>query len=240
VIRGGKGQFAVIPPYQPEENGSSVSCRVRLSADGGMETQMEVVARGGSAQSLRAQIRAVPPAKYREAAEGIVKTLFRTAVLRDYEIPNPAEKPDPYVIKLTFTAAQCGKKIGSLMLLPMTALTGGSRTQSPYTKDTRLWPIVYDEAEQNRLQAVITLPDGYVVEAIPEDVDARCSLRAYRQTCAQSADRKTLTLTRIATTRAGRMPPGEYSRVRAYCEQTLRAKEDQIVLKKREEGEGGP
>jgi hypothetical protein len=231
VIRDGKGRFAVIPPYQATENGGDASYKVRLNEDGGVETQMELVMRGERAQDLRAQIRKVPPAKYAEVAEGILKTLFPTAVLKEYEIPQPADKTDPYVIKLTFTAAQCAKKVGNLMLLPMSAVTGNSRISSPYSKDTRQRPIVYNEAEQNRLEAVITLPDGYSIEAVPDDLDIRSPLKEYRQACVQSADGKTLTFIRLITTRTGRIPPGEYPGVRAYYEQTLKTKDDHIVLR---------
>lgn len=230
VVRDGVGVFQKIPTYKPEENGQSSRTLVALKPDGSAEMQYELTLRGAVAQYFRATVRSLLPDKRKEMVQQMVQRSNSGGKLVTYDLPDGAQKEGPYILKIAMTAPNYAKKVGSLLLIP---LGGSAARQSPFSKETRQYPIVDENIAMTQNEIVLNLPEGFAIEEAAGDVNLACPpLQEYKRTITKAADNKTITITEQTVTRGGRVPAADYAKIRAYNEQILKSVDDQIVLRK--------
>src|SRR5262249_13818279 len=142
------------------------------------------------------------------------------------------DKTGPYVINLNLSAPNRTKRTKNLLILPLgsTVSTGGR--SNPFVKDSRIWPIVVEEAGVQKSETVITIPEGYMVEDTPQDMTLSTAMYEYQRSISVSSDEKTVTVKVVSTNKPGRVPPSEYEKVRQYYDKVINASEDVIVLRK--------
>lgn len=232
VVQDGAGEWKTIPTYKAEENGLDVTAHIALHPDGSADVQNALQWRGAAGQALRATVRSITPDKRKQMMQGLAQSFSAGASITDFTLPDGTDKLGPFEIKLNSTAPNWAKKTGSLLLLPMSNWRNGSERRNPYVQEKRVWPIVEEDTSLTRTTTVITLPEGYSVEDVPEDVHLVGPLQEYHRTLVRSADGKTLTVTETQTEHPGKVPPGDYAKVKAYYDSLIKIADDQIVLKK--------
>jgi len=233
VIRDGVGTFETIPKFSPAENGGSVKMTFALRADGGAELEIDTAMMGYLAEGMRASLQALPAQKVKEVMQQMAQAFGRGVTLKDYKLPDFNAAAGEKSLKLSLSAKEWSKRVGGLLLVPLS--TGSSRFigRSPYTKETRRWPIVMDEATRFGYELVVTLPDGYAVEESPTDSDLSNALVKFKRTVAKSADGNSLTLRGSFETREGRLPASDYAAVKALFDAIFKANEEQLVLRRK-------
>ncbi|HZP82702.1 MAG TPA: DUF3857 domain-containing protein [Chthonomonadaceae bacterium] len=232
VVQDGTGEWKTIPTYKAEENGLDVTAHIALHPDGSADVQNALQWRGAAGQALRATVRSITPDKRKQMMQGLAQSFSAGASITDFTLPDGTDKLGPFEIKLNSTAPNWAKKTGSLLLLPMSNWRNGSERRNPYVQEKRVWTIVEEDTSLTRTTTVITLPEGYSVEDVPEDVHLVGPLQEYHRTLVRSADGKTLTVTETQTEHPGKVPPSDYAKVKAYYDSLIKIADDQIVLKK--------
>jgi transglutaminase-like putative cysteine protease len=233
VVKDGKGEFMTIPAYQPNENGLEFHNKIDLMAEGGAKMQSEVQMLGEMGQGIRAEVRTLTPDKRKGVMERIAGQIGLSGSVKDFVLPDGSDKNGPYVMKMNLDARQYGKKIGTLLLLPVvSSLTSGKRG-NVYNNETRLWPVVNEETAHMQSETVYTLPEGYQVDEIPANVDLTSPIEEYHRKISKSADGKTLTVTDTLIERPGKVLPADYSKVKSFWDNLLKTTDDQVVLKKK-------
>jgi hypothetical protein len=106
----------------------------------------------------------------------------------------------------------------------------GSTLRNPYTKDTRIWPVINRQASQTRSVTTITIPDGFVVEELPEPLSLEGPLAVFRSRAEKSADGRSVTVTVERVTQAGSIPIADYGKLRAYYDRMIEAQEEQMIV----------
>lgn len=232
VVRDGKGEFQTIPTYQPAENGMDGTTRITVRPDGSADTLTTLKMRGAAGQEWRAYVRAITPDKRQELMLRIAKAYSTGATLKDFALPDGMEKAGPYEMKMTIHAPGYAHKTGNLLLLPIGGGTSSSDRRNPFVKDKRTWPIVEEDSSLTRSETVLDLPDGYVVDDLPANVDLTCPIQEFHRTLVKSADGKTITISETIIDHPGKVPPSDYAKVKDYNDAVSKANDDQIVLKK--------
>lgn len=232
VVRENAGEFETIPRFKPEENGVDMGSTIDLKPDGSAEAKIELSWIGGAGQSWRAAVKSLTPDKRKEMLQGMVQSFSTGAALKDYNLPDGRDKDGPLVMKLTATAPSWAKRTGKLLVLPIANWKSDEERRNPFTQDKRVFPIVDEDTSRTKSITTIRLPEGYVVDDLPDDVHLQCPLQDYVRTVAKSADGRTLTITETSSEWPGKVAAAEYGKMKTYYESLLRVAEDQIVLKR--------
>lgn len=231
VVRDGVGAFETIPPYSGPDNGIDATTTIKLHADGSADADWQIHMRGAEGQAMRAVVSRLTPDKRKELMQRMASEFSTGGMLQDFQLPDGSDKTGPYNFTFTMAAPNYAKKTGSLLLLPI----GGNdsvRKSNPYTSDKRVWPIVSESSALMKTQTVVTLPDGYVVEDSPDDVNLTSPLQEYHRTLTKTPEGKTLTIVETVLERTGKAPASDYNALKSYYSSVLKTADDQIVLKK--------
>ncbi len=232
VVRDGVGEFKTIPSYQPQENGIDATTHVTLHADGSAEVENAMEWRGAAGQQWRESVRSITPDKRKQMMQRLAQGFYVGATVKDFTLPDGTDKNGPFAVKMTTLAPHWAKKTGRLLLLPVANPLNGAERRNPYVQDQRVWPIMEEDTSLTRSTTIITLPEGYVVEDVPDDVNEVSPINEYHRAIARSADGKTLTITETTQERPGKVPPGDYAQIKAYYDRLVQSAEDLLVLKK--------
>jgi hypothetical protein len=236
VIRDGVGEYKRIPPYEADANGFDVKTSVELAEDGSAQVQTQTTFRGGGAQYWRDLVRSLKPDQRSEMMQASAQSYSTGAKLKDYSLPDGSDKYAPFQVKMSLATPSLAKRAGSMLILPATIGRNSGDSRNPFVKDAREWPIVFPESVLQKSETVVRLPDGYVVEEAPQDVDLHGPQLEYHRRCVASADGRSVTITWTSSVRAGRAPASDYAQVRGYYQNLDRVAEDQIVFRKRPAG----
>ncbi len=233
VVSEGKGEFKTIPTYSAADNGMTVHTDIAINPEGGADTKVDFTMRGEAGQGMRYRAKAYTPDQRKQMMNAMAQRLSTGATMKGFDLPDGIDKNGPYVMKLSAAAPNFAKKTSSLLLLPVGLGTSGSERANPYTQEERFWPIVEENASQTESVTVFHLPDGYVIEDIPADVNLVGPLQEYHRKIEKSTDGKTLTVTSTVVERPGRVPATDYKKVKFYYDAMLKTTDDQIVLRKK-------
>ncbi len=233
VVSDGKGEFKTIPMYNGSDNGMSVRSEITVRPDGGADTKVDFTMRGEAGQGMRYRARAYTPDQRKQMMNAMAQRLSNGATMKAFDLPDGSDKAGPYVMKLTANAPNFAKKTSSLLLLPVSMGGGGTERANPYTQEQRVWPIVEENASQTESITIYHLPEGYVVEDLPADVNLTGPLQEYHRKIEKSADGKTLTVTATVVERPGTVPAANFLKVKTYYDDMLKTMDDQIVLRKK-------
>lgn len=236
VIREGVGEYKRIPTYEAAQNGFEVKTTVDLTESGAAQVETQTTFRGGAAQYWRTLARSLKPDQRNEMIQASAQSYSTGAKLKGFSVPDGADKASPFVVKMSLSAPGLAKRAGSLLVLPVTIGKNSGDDHSPFVKETRQWPIVFDESVLQQSETVVRLPEPYVVEEAPPDVELHGPQLEYKRRCVVAPDGRSLTITWSSTVQAGRVPAADYAKVRAFYQDVDRVSEDQIVLRKKKQG----
>src|SRR5579884_870398 len=155
VVRDGKGQFERIPSYFPSENGADLIAAISVKEDGSAQVHTDMVWRGAAGQQWRSSVRSITPDKRTQLIQGLAQTMSVGAKVDSFLLPDGTDKTGPYKLGLVVSAPSWAKKVGNLLLLPVTAMSFKSDRRNPYVDDKRVWPIVSDDTSQVNMTTTI-------------------------------------------------------------------------------------
>jgi len=102
--------------------------------------------------------------------------------------------------------------------------------------EDRQFDLVFQAEYLDTDTVVITLPEGYLPEAMPKDVSVRNQFGSYQ--CAVQLTGNTLCYTRRLERYAGRFPAKDYRELETFYETMYRSDRNRIVLVKKETTKG--
>ncbi|HLV81623.1 MAG TPA: DUF3857 domain-containing protein [Chthonomonadaceae bacterium] len=229
VIRDGKGDFETIPRYSPLENGADIQVKVAMQPDGGATIHMEVALHGAKAQILRGALRSLSADQRKQLAYEIVQAFAPGSSVESYTLPDGQARTDPFSLQFDLTAPKWARIAGTRMLFPLSLTQfGDAPLASLPDLQGRAWMV--PQGSEDHEDVVITLPAGYRVEDLPEDLELRAGLFTYHRRLLQSVDRRTLTCTQIEIRQAGQIAPADYAKLQNYQEERRKHEQDEVAL----------
>jgi transglutaminase-like putative cysteine protease len=232
VVREGAGHFETIPSYRPVENGADMMSTIDVGDDGSANVHSDMTWRGATGQAWRATIRGISPDKRAQVAQGIAQSMSVGAKVTDFALPDGTIKEGPFKMGLVVSAPNWAKKTGSLMLLPVSAISMQGERKNPFVEERRTWPVVNKETSQTTVTTVIKIPTGWNIEDVPANIDVAGPLQEFHRAILRAADGRSVTVKETTTERDGSIPPGDYDKIRSYYDSCLKVADDQIVLKR--------
>jgi hypothetical protein len=233
IVREKAAEFAMVPPFTPDESRTEVAMKVSLQPDGGADIHYEIRMRGVMGQAMRGLVQRLTPEQRRQMAQGLAQELTPGAALKDCTLTDSRQRADPFVLSTDLTALNLAKKSGSLLLLPVTFLYASGNSQySPFLKEKRVWPLVIRHPVMGRAECVLTLPDGYALDDAPADTQTSGLLLTMRRRIVPAPDGRSLTVTLESGIKAGRLSPEAFGKERAVFAAILNAQREQIALRK--------
>lgn len=150
--------------------------------------------------------------------------------LTGHAVANLTDLSKPVTEDFSFKSSSFGEaKGGKLYLSPMLFFT---LHENPFKDEARAYPVDIMYPKQNRYTISIDLPDGYVVESLPEPVHLSMGeLGSFKYNIAAGNAGQVQAVITTDINRA-RMSPDDYTALKDFYEGMVKKQNEKIVLKK--------
>ena len=227
---GASSQVIELPVLAPESNGTERKGEFALTPDGALTGAVDTEHSGPAGGDLRGFLKYTDQKKQREEWESMVAGDVPGAVLDSFDFVQPSALDKPLEFHYKLTAKQYAHQAGSLLLvrprvvgsdvLPSMDKTGKPRTVPIDLQATGHWHDSYD----------IQLPEGYVVDEMPDPVNLDVDFASYHS--AVSAKGQVLHYERDYKLSQVELPPEKAPEFRRLEGMILADEKATVVLKK--------
>ena len=140
---------------------------ITISATLGKDGTIEGMAREQNADQFALSFREKHAGTSGRSLQQLVEKTYNIAV-SDYNIKQLNEQDKPVIEEFSFNAPGAVEVIGERMYVdPMVFAVAHN---NPFTQDERKYPVDFIHPKQHRTAIVIKIPEGYVVESLPEAI----------------------------------------------------------------------
>jgi hypothetical protein len=148
----------------------------------------------------------------------------------DYEVQNSNELSKPIVENYSFTSNNAVEIIGDKMYL--SPLLFFATTENPFKQETREYPIDFVYPNQDKFNVSITIPEGYVVETLPQSKSVSMveNMAGFKYTITSNGNQIQLSYT--ADTNRAIIGSEYYEVLKNYYKEIILKQTEKIVLKK--------
>lgn len=227
---GAASQVIALPVLGPDANGTDQKGKFTLSADGALTGAVDTEHSGPAGGDLRGFLKYTDQKKQREEWESSVAGDVPGVVLDSFDFVQPSALDKPLEFHYKLTAKQYAHQAGPLLLvrprvvgsdvLPSMDKNGKPRTVPIDLQATGHWHDSYD----------IQLPEGYVVDEMPDPVNVDTDFASYHSTI--SSKGKVLHYERDYKLSQVELPPEKAPEFRRLEGMILADEKATVVLKK--------
>ena len=228
VITESGSEFVETPEYTAEENGTSQTVKIKLNADGGIAASVLWTSAGSSDLAARATYKYAKPSEIKEGFEASVASVSPGAKLTDFSVSDPRRKDEPLKITYEFEAAGWANRTRKFLIF-RPSLYQSVLSQTPFSKSEREYDLRFSNTSANESETEISLPDGFKVEEIPQNLSLQSDFATYDRTC--QLDGNTLKIAEKLVRQEARIPAARYQEVKKFYEDAIRAQKQQVVLR---------
>ncbi|WP_347067995.1 transglutaminase domain-containing protein [Flavobacterium sp. WV_118_3] len=150
--------------------------------------------------------------------------------IESYKVANKADLTKPVVEDYNFTHDGIVEKIGDKIYIdPMVFV---AKTQNPFKQDKREYPIDFSFPHQEKYMINLTLPEGYVVESVPEAISMFMEedMGSYNFNITASGNKIQLVAT--LDIKWSLIPATHYEGLKNFYKAMIEKETEKIVLKK--------
>lgn len=225
IIAGDKGGLAQMPVTAPDVDLLERQIYVDIDENGAIAGKISERANGQSSTVFRRELRELSAADYKKAIEGWLTRGATGAQLKDVRSTDKQHEAG-FDLEVEFAAANYGQLMQNRLLIFKPVIVG-RRNSVSLTDAVRKNPI---ELNSNALKetVVFKLPEGFVVDEIPDAVDLETAFGKY-STKFESAEGK-LTFSRTLTMNRATVPAAKYAAVKDFFSKMRDAEQSPVVL----------
>ena len=226
IIKPEGGQLVKTTHYPTAGNTQKTNAKLIIDANGHLSAEVTIKSAGTqySPRLQRDQISAKDKDDFYKKYWSNISNLKLNAI--DWQ--NDKEQII-YTEKISFSANEYAKFMGNNLVIIPNALT----QQAPNTRKIRdrKTPFEVDRGFVDEDEVNIILPDGYVIESIPQPVDIKTKYGHYKAKI-EKVNEMTLKYTRKLTMEEGEYPAADYEDYRQFLEKLNRQDNSKILLLK--------
>jgi Domain of Unknown Function with PDB structure (DUF3857)/Transglutaminase-like superfamily len=175
------GVLIKTPLLPPATNRLLRTAKLDLSPQGNLTGDVQELRWGGPAAVEREQLLEAPPAKRSQVLEDFIGNFFNGFVLTNATVGNLEKYDESLVLDYKFVAQKYAKSAGDLLIVrPRVIGSEGEIIYGGKDGKPRKYPIEFHEATRQDDIFDITLPAGYVVDELPQPVQAQCDYATYK------------------------------------------------------------
>jgi hypothetical protein len=227
VKNDGTGEFNTIPPFAAPENALNITQNVVLKDDGSANCNETMVASGDGDLGMRGMFRSIKPDLIQDGVRNMVSRESADASLIDYKLSNLEDRDTPFTMSYSYTSPDLAQKTGNLLFY--TPQIAGSAV-GKLTKPTRKFPIYTDDISSVSTSVSITIPDGYTVDDLPEQMNVSLPFADYYRSVQQVG--QTININFRVASKPSETPADQYSALQAELTKVRQTIDEPIVLKK--------
>jgi hypothetical protein len=177
--RGGK--LVHIPLLSPSTNRLLRTAKFTLTAGGDLSGEVQESEWGGPAARQRAEILATQPARRAEIFEHFLADSLANFTLKSASLGNLEQYDQDLTLNYKFVSSGYATAAGNMLFVrPRVVGDRATGMLRLFTEQKpRKYPVEFEEATRQDDMFDITLPAGYVVDGLPEPVEADCEYATY-------------------------------------------------------------
>ena len=230
VTRDG-GTLIKTPLLPPATNRLLRTAKLELSPQGSLSGEVQELRWGGPAAQEREQLLEAPPAKRQRVLEDFVGNFFNAFLLTHAAVGNLEKYDDDLQLNYNFVVQNYAKTAGDLLIVrPRVIGSKGGVIYDGKDGKPRKYPIEFNEATRQDDVFDITLPAGYVVDELPQPVQAQCDYASYRSEI--KVDGNTLHYKRTYEVKDIYVPTEKLPQVRDFFRQVAADERSSAILKR--------
>jgi len=228
VLIDGEGKFMKIPVQPAEENRRIREIKLDLAGDGSIKGEALISQSGIFASYYRSIFKDLGEIKRGEAIQNSLSSSCPGSVLEEFSFSDLADLDVPVEQKYKFRVPHYAKKIGNKLQFKPSIIERVEST-SIVAKEERRYPMYFynQYCSQNIIE--ITIPEGYVAERIPDDVDLILPFGSYR--VKYLVEDNTIRYERYYKFNTFEISKDDYPSFKKFIEQIAKEDAQEIVLK---------
>lgn len=225
IAAGDKGGLFEMPTTAPELNSLDRKVELSLRSDGAISGTIHESSRGQSSREERMRFRRLSKVDYRKMIERWLASGATAAKLKELA-PEDNHSEASFDLKVEFEAPGYGQVMQDRLLIFKPAVV--SRLRASYLTDKdRAHPVEMD-SDAFTETAVISLPEGFEVDELPDPLNLETSFGTY--TTSYEIKDGSLTYTRRMVTKRTVVPSDEYRKVFEFYKQIIDSEQSPVVL----------
>lgn len=228
IIAGENGGLSQMPITPPEVNTFNRNVEVSLGIDGNIDGIIREKAIGQPSSYARGLFRTLSNSDVNKVIEGWL-TRGATAARLKKLTSSDNHADASFDLDVEFSAPRYGQLMQGRLLVFKPAIV--SRANSIYlTEKTRVHPVMID-SESFSEHAVFSLPEGFVVDEMPDPISLKTTFGSYTNSY-EIKDGKLHYKRNLTTTRTT-IPVEKYENIRQFYTDILAAEQSPVVLLKK-------
>jgi transglutaminase-like putative cysteine protease len=221
------GELIETPDLTPVDNYQKRTAIVNLESDGAALLSVSTSYGGSQHERIRSLQRATPDRQDRYVRNRLPFNLFE---VNNFEASADSIAPSAE-LTMDVTVKTFANKIGSRLMFQPNMLE--RRDNFVSADDDRQQPINISMAYHDVDELTFNLPEGYVVEAIPDSISLEFDFGNYSAAINPSEDGTSLTYVREIAMKPATMQPDEFESFRDIMNQIWKSDNNQVVIVKR-------
>jgi hypothetical protein len=227
LAAGGGSQIIQLPVLGPDASGAEHKGSFTLAQDGTLIGHVDVMRSGAEGARMRYGLKDSDEKERRDSLERALAHDIPGVVLNSYEYVQPPALDKPSEVHYKLTASQYAHNAGPLLLVRPRVVGSLAR---PFDDKPRKVPIELSETGTWKDSYDITLPDGYVVDEIPDPVSVETDFASYKSTITSKGN--TLHYEREYVVKQVEIPAAKAAEFRKLQSAILMDEKGTAVLKK--------
>jgi hypothetical protein len=172
------GELISVPLLDAATNRLFRTATLSLNPSGDLIGEVQEVRWGGPAVQNREAYLTASPADRQKVLESSLGSSLTNFSLTSAQLGNLEKYDDNLMVHYKFAVDAYAKTAGDLLIIRPRVI--GEKGSSILTGKPRKYPIEFTEATLQTDSFDITLPAGYVVDELPQPVDAKCDFASYK------------------------------------------------------------
>jgi hypothetical protein len=181
VVTPDGGELLSLPLLPPSGNRLLRTAKFELTPTGDLSGEVQELQWGGPAAEERADFLTAQPAKRAQIFENFLGGSLNNFTLTSASLGNLEQYNQVLMLNYKFVSAGYASPVGDMLLVrPRVVGDKGTGMLRLFTEQKpRKYPIQFEEATRQDDVFDITLPPGYVVDGLPQPVQAECDYATY-------------------------------------------------------------
>lgn len=228
VIRDGKGEFIQTPSYDVLTNSVAEHVNIRIDAKGGISASVSIATVGGADLATRATYKYLKPSRIKETFEAMVAGISPNAHLGEHSVSDYSDRDSRMTISYDLQADNWATRTGKFLMFKP-GLNQNPAGQTPFSKASRKYDLWFTGAQSSISDTVISLPEGFAVEEMPQDQVLASDFAGYERRCVLEG--LTLRVTEKTVRQSAIVPVARYAEVRKFYEDIIQSQKQLVILK---------
>jgi transglutaminase-like putative cysteine protease len=222
------GELISVPLLPPATNRLFRTATLSLASSGDLSGEVNEVRWGGPAVESRERYLTATPADRQKVLESSLGSSLTNFSLSSAQLGNLEKYDENLMVHYKFAVDAYAKTAGDLLIIRPRVI--GEKGSSILTGKPRKYPIEFMEATLQSDLFDITLPAGYVVDELPQGVEAKCDYASYKSDV--EVKDNVLHYKRVYEIKGVVVPTEKLPEVRDFFHQVAAAEKSSAVLRR--------